>query len=330
MTDKRYLPEGDLLRTAENTAYTASRDGLERAMREGRILEAVALRCDCSDMTLTVRVGGMNGYISREDAVFSPDGSEIKDIAVISRVGRAVSFTVKGFFTDSDGALAVRLSRADAQRRAFADWVSRLVPGDVIPARVTHLESFGAFVDVGCGLVALMTVDTMSVSRISHPRERLLPGERIWAAVKESSDGGRRIYMTLRELLGTWEENAALFAPAQTVTGTVRSVEDYGVFVELAPNLCGLAELRDGAVLGRECSVYIKNIIPERMKIKLIIIDSADEAVRAPLRYFINGETTPHIDRWRYSPDCCPRVIETDFASAKRQPSGCLAASGGT
>ena len=81
--------------------------------------------------------------------------------------------------------------------------------------------------------------------------------------------------MSLRELLGTWEENAALFSPAQTVTGTVRSVEEYGVFVELMPNLCGLAELRDGAAPGKHCAVYIKSIIPERMKIKLIIIDTA-------------------------------------------------------
>lgn len=147
---------------------------------------------------------------------------------MITRVGRAVCFTVRGFFTDSDGRTALRLSRADAQRRCWEDYISHLRPGDVIPSCVTHLESFGAFVDIGCGTVALMTVDTMSVSRISHPRERLLPGERIWSVVKEISREGDspRIYMSLRELLGTWEENAAMFSAAETVTGTVRSVEN--------------------------------------------------------------------------------------------------------
>ena len=98
------------------------------------------------------------------------------------------------------------------------------------------------------------TVDTLSVSRISHPRERVAVGEKLWAAVRDVGDNGSRIYMSLRELLGTWEENAALFSPAQTVTGTVRSVEEYGVFVELMPNLCGLAELRDGAAPGKQSS----------------------------------------------------------------------------
>ena len=124
--------------------------------------------------------------------------------------------------------------------------------------------------------------------------------------------------MSLRELLGTWEENAALFSPAQTVTGTVRSVEEYGVFVELMPNLCGLAELRDGAAPGKHCAVYIKSIIPERMKIKLIIIDTAAQIqTRPPLRYFVDPDRTPHISEWRYSPECCPRLIETRFGEGE-------------
>ena len=318
MTDKRYLPEGGLFGTPQNTEYISSREMLERAMREGRILEALAVKCDCTEMTLTVDLGGMNGYIKRDSAAYSPAGEEIKDIAVITRVGHAVAFTVTGFFTDADGRTAAMLSRAQAQKRCFEDRVSRLVPGDIIPVRVTHLESFGAFVDIGCGLVALLTVETLAVSRISHPRERVAVGEKLWAAVRDVGDNGSRIYMSLRELLGTWEENAALFSPAQTVTGTVRSVEEYGVFVELMPNLCGLAELRDGAAPGKHCAVYIKSIIPERMKIKLIIIDTAAQIqTRPPLRYFVDPDRTPHISEWRYSPECCPRLIETRFGEGE-------------
>ncbi|MGL0910084.1 hypothetical protein ACSTB0_13670, partial [Faecalibacterium wellingii] len=42
-------------------------------------------------------------------------------------------------------------------------------------------------------------------------------------------------------LLGTWEENAAGFTVGETVVGIVRSVEEYGTFIEIAPNLAGLA-----------------------------------------------------------------------------------------
>ena len=316
MTETNFLPEGSLIHTAENAAALASRESLERAADDRRVVEAPVVRCDCADMTLTVALGPMLGYIRREDAAFSPDGSPTKDIAIITRVGRPVCFVVTGFFTDKDGRVAARLSRAEAQRVAYERRVSRFVPGDVIDARITHLEPFGAFADVGCGLVALMTVDAMSVSRISHPRERVLPGETIRCAVREVTDGGR-VFLTLRELLGTWEENAALFSPCETVTGIVRSAEAYGVFVELTPNLCGLAEAR-AAREGAAYSVYIKSIIPERMKIKLVMIDEVPDAPRRPLRYFV-GEDVTRIERWQYSPQCCARRVETEFRAAGRE-----------
>ena len=55
--------------------------------------------------------------------------------------------------------------------------------------------------------------------------------------------------------------------------GIIRGVENYGVFVELFPNLSGLAEPCQGAEPGMAASVYIKSILPDRMKIKLAILD---------------------------------------------------------
>jgi small subunit ribosomal protein S1 len=127
-----------------------------------------------------------------------------------------------------------------------------------------------------------------------------------------------KILLTHRELLGTWEENAVKFQPGQTAYGIVRSVEQYGIFVELAPNLAGLAEYKDGVHEGQQAEVYIKTIIPERMKIKLIIVNtyssSGTETIQksAVPQYFIDSR---HIDIWRYSPANCEKIIETVFSS---------------
>ena len=68
---------------------------------------------------------------------------------------------------------------------------------------------------------------------------------------------------------------------------------------------------------GQTAAVYIKSIIPEKMKIKLIIIDSQDEAEYPDrLEYFIDTENVTHIDHWKYSPPNCKKVIETVFAIA--------------
>ena len=264
-------------------------------------------------MELRVEVpSGLRGVIPRDEAVFTPDGSPPRDIAVITRVGKPVQFKILGAREDERGELVAVCSRRAAQEECWRQHVSKLVPGDVIPARVTHLEPFGAFCDIGCGLVSLLTVDRVSVSRISHPSDRFSVGEPIWAVVSAVTDEGR-IYLSHRELLGTWEENAALFAAGTSARGIVRSVEEYGVFVELMPNLAGLAETTEGAVPGHSCSAYIKSILPERMKVKLIIVDMGPPAEPAPCRYFIDPKQTPHISRWRYSPEGARKVVETEF-----------------
>lgn len=60
-----------------------------------------------------------------------------------------------------------------------------------------------------------------------------------------------RVALSHKELLGSWEENAALFSPGETVAGVIRSSESYGVFIELTPNLAGLAEPRDDVFPGQ-------------------------------------------------------------------------------
>ena len=138
-------------------------------------------------------------------------------------------------------------------------------------------------------------------------------GESIYAIVKAIDERGR-IYLSTKELLGTWEENAALFSEGQTVRGVVRSIESYGIFVELTPNLAGLAEPKEGVALGQSAAVYIKSILPDRMKIKLVLIDTFDASEeRAPMRTFIDTEKVEHVDRWVYSPSVCRRIVETVF-----------------
>ena len=314
-----YTPEGTRIGTPENTEGLSSLAGLERAMATGKILEPPVLLCD-NQMRLHVDLYGIDGIIEKDQAVFSPDGEPSKDIAVITRVGKPVCFKVLGF-EQIGGRTVARLSRKEAQRECFFAFTSRLTCGDIIPAKITHMESFGAFVDIGCGIISLLSIDCISVSRISHPRDRLSVGQSVWVAVKTVDRENKRIFVSMRELLGTWEQNAAEFEMGQTVAGIVRSVEPYGIFVELAPNLAGLAELRtDGSIsspehlIGQYTAVYIKNIIPERMKVKLVLVDCYHGEIRKmPLRYFVDGETCRHMSYWRYSPECSSKLIETVF-----------------
>ena len=313
-----YKPEGMLFYSIQNRAILSDgRCGLERAMAQGMILESTAMLCD-EEMNLRVDLPGIEGIIPREEVCYSWNDEKVKDIAIITRVGKPVCFKVVSVY-EREGKTYAVLSRRLAQIECMNNFVSTLVPGDIVESRVTHLESFGAFVDVGCGIISLLAVDCISVSRFSHPRDRLYCGMKLYTVIKSIDEEKGRIFVSLRELLGTWSENAARFSAGQTVAGIIRSVEGYGVFVELSPNLAGLAELRadfpsELLECGKAVAVYIKSIIPARMKIKLVIIDSYIEAVpTGRLEYFIDCYSTKHLSTWRYSPEGSGRVIETVF-----------------
>ncbi len=308
-----YRPEGELINTEENKRLLSCKNNLKDAFYSGAQLEARAVRCD-SFHNLYVDLGCMKGIIPRTEGASGIEDGSVRDIALISRVNKPVVFRITGFDTDTYGESVAVLSRRSVQEEAAENFIRSLSPGDIIPATVSHIESFGVFCDIGAGINALMPIDSISVSRIPHPGARFTAGQSIKAVVRSVDENGR-ITLSHKELLGTWEENTALFAVGETVPGIVRSVEKYGIFVELTPNLAGLAEYSEGVSAGSHAGVYIKSIIPQKMKIKLIVVDSFEADYKPePPRYFVEGD---HIDRWRYSPPECAKITETVFSQAE-------------
>ena len=308
-----YAPEGSRLHTPENQAALRSISAMEHAMHTGMILEARAVLCDSSH-NLAVSLPCMRGIIPREEGAMGIAEGTTKDIALIARAGKPVCFRILRIEEDASGLPVAILSRRIVQEECWKQYLSHCTPGDILPAVVTHLEKFGAFVDIGCGIPSLLPIDTISVSRIAHPRDRFTVGQSIRVIVRQVEPG--RIHLTHRELLGTWAENAAMFSAGQTVAGIIRSVESYGVFVELSPNLAGLAEPHEDAAAGMCARVYIKAILPEKMKVKLILIDTFRQSEPPqPLHYFI-PKSQNHLRQWRYPPEHSPRIIETIFDSS--------------
>ena len=197
-----FKPEGELYSTQANRDFLASAAGLERAMLSGSIVEGMVTVCD-SNLRLHVDLHCAHGILEPEDAVLCRAGETRKDIAIVSRVGKPVAVRILAL-EKQNGELIARLSRKMAQQDCIKHYLNALCPGDLIPAKVTHLETFGAFLDIGCGISSLLSVDCISVSRISHPRDRLACGALLTVAVKSTDHEKGRIYVTLRELLGTF------------------------------------------------------------------------------------------------------------------------------
>lgn len=301
-----YYPEG----IAFCNRKFDSLDEIKSSMASGEIIEGKVLLCD-KEHNLHIDLGVISGIIPRDEGALGINDGTVRDIALISKVNKPVAFKIVGIGTDEAGKSYAVLSRRIVQLECMRDFISRLSVGDIITAKVTHLESFGAFIDIGAGINSLIPIDMLSVSRISHPSERVHINQTIRTVLKKRE--ATKLTFSLKELLGTWQENADKFSVGETVTGTVRSIEEYGVFVELTPNLAGLAEPCESLKPGQRVSVYIKSILPERMKVKLVIVDAFDTAEsNDELEYFVSGD---HIDEWQFSPEGASKEIGCVFGA---------------
>lgn len=150
-----------------------------------------------------------------------------------------------------------------------------LEKGMIVNGKVKTIKPYGVFVELDNGISGLLYIEDICVSRIKSPFERFSVGQEIKVKVKDIDTEKNRVSFTYKELLGTWEENIKDFKQGTVVKGIVRDTEKSknGIFIELKPNLVGLAEYKDNIEYGQDVNVYIKKIIPEKKKVKLLIFD---------------------------------------------------------
>jgi small subunit ribosomal protein S1 len=186
-----------------------------------------------------------------------------------------------------------QLLEEEAAGRAAAVWAELRV-GAVVTGTVTSLRDFGAFVDLG-GVDGLIHVSELGHGRPSHPSEVLEVGQRVEAQVvklEPDPQGGRgRVGLSLRALApDPWETAAERFPVGTTVRGTVRRLEQFGAFVELAPGLDGLVHVsrlvldrrvshpRQVVSIGDTVDVTVVGLDPEKRRIGLSMVERAREA----------------------------------------------------
>ena len=146
--------------------------------------------------------------------------------------------------------------------------------GDIKTGIVKNIQPYGAFIKLDNGPTGLLHIEDISVARIKSPEERLKIGQKINIVVKSIDSKTNKIDLSYKEMLGTWEENVQDIKAGQIVKGKIRETEKFknGIFIELKPNLVGMAEYKPGMEYGQDVDVYVKKIIPEKKKIKLKII----------------------------------------------------------
>lgn len=154
--------------------------------------------------------------------------------------------------------------------------VINIEEGQIIEGKVQSIKPYGAFIKLENGETGLVYIEDLSVARIKSPEERIKVGQNIQVKVKSINKENNKIMLSYKDTLGTWEENADKFKEGTCVKGIVRETEKHknGIFIELTPNLVGMAEYTEQLQYGQEVDVYIRRIIPEKKKIKLVVTNN--------------------------------------------------------
>ena len=251
MEYQKFIPEG-WVETKDNL------DNLQKAFTDGDILQGYVNNCD-SNYNLHIDLGNnIKGIIPRNELeeINTDEFGYCNPSICKNKVNNFIQFKIKEIYDDTN----VLLSRRNVQKEAL-DWVKNdLKVGMVVKGIVKNMRKFGAFVEIGGGVVGLLHIEDISISRIKSPEERFYIGQKINVMIKSIDKENDKIVLSYKELLGNWEENIKEYDEKTIVDGIVKETDKFknGIFIELKPNLVGLAEYKEGMEYGQKVKVYIK------------------------------------------------------------------------
>ena len=266
MNTLKFEPEG-----WDNEITKLDRNNWKSYKESNEILQGLVSKCDDNYNLYIKFEDGLVGKIPRSEveAIKTEDDGLPKTNLCSGKVHKFVQFKIKDIENDE-----LILSRKQVQKVAI-DWIKNdLEIGQKIDGIVKNIKPYGAFIEIGGGIVGLVHIEDLSVARIKSPYERIKIGQKVEIVVKSINREQGKVILSYKEILGSWEENASKFTVGTKVKGKVRETEKNrnGIFIELTPNLVGMAEYEDGLEYGQDVDVYIKKIDYDKKKVKLLIV----------------------------------------------------------
>lgn len=215
-------------------------------------------------------------------------------------IGQTVVCEVLEIDRKRDRVVLSRRKVLEAERdSARSEAAGRLQPGSKLSGKVTRIESFGAFVDIGGGLEGLVHVSQISHQRVEDASSVLSQGQQVDVMLLEIKEGGRRIALGMKQLLpDPWADLEERYPSDREFAGKVTRIADFGAFVELEPGIEGLLHVSqlgrervrrvsDVLNVGDELTIRVQSIDPGARRISLTRLDSrgavlgSDEAVES-------------------------------------------------
>jgi len=254
--------------------FSAERSALMDNLAEGTVVKGVVK--NLTDYGAFVDLGGIDGLLHITDMAWK----RVKHPSEVVQVGQEVEVRILKFDRErSRVSLGLKQLGADP----WENIARRYPPNTRVFGKVTNIADYGAFVEIEDGVEGLVHVSEMDwTNKNVNPSKVVQTGEEVEVMVLDVDEERRRISLGLKQCKSNpWKEFAENFNRGDKVSGQVKSITDFGVFIGLSGNIDGLVHLSDISwdIPGEEAvrsyqkgqliEAMVLSIDPERERISL-------------------------------------------------------------
>jgi small subunit ribosomal protein S1 len=268
-------------RAVIETESSAEREELLANLQEGQEVKGIVK--NLTDYGAFVDLGGIDGLLHITDMAWK----RVKHPSEVVNVGDEISVKVLKYDRERT---RVSLGMKQLGEDPWVAIANRYPEGAKLTGRVTNLTDYGCFVEIQEGVEGLVHVSEMDwTNKNIHPSKVVNLGDEVEVMVLEIDEERRRISLGLKQCIpNPWEEFAKNFNKGDKVSGKIKSITDFGIFIGLDGGIDGLVHLSDiswnggeEAVRdykkGDEISAVVLQVDPERERISLGVKQTEDD-----------------------------------------------------
>lgn len=219
-------------------ANSEDREKLLAQMEEGAVLKGVVK--NLTDYGAFIDLGGIDGLLHITDIAWK----RVKHPSEVLNVGDEIDVKVLKYDAERQ---RVSLGVKQLQDDPWTAMASQFAVGSRIKARVTNLTDYGCFAEIGEGVEGLVHVSEMDwTNRNIHPSKVVQVGDEVEVQILDIDQQRRRISLGIKQCKDNpWNTFAAMHNKGDKVSGAIRSITDFGIFIGLDGGIDGLVHLSD-------------------------------------------------------------------------------------
>jgi small subunit ribosomal protein S1 len=225
-------------RAVVETEYSAERETLLETLQDGSVVKGIVK--NLTDYGAFLDLGGVDGLLHITDMAWK----RVKHPSEIVSIGDEIEVKVLKFDKEKT---RVSLGLKQLGSDPWADLVRRFPEGARVFGKVTNIADYGCFVEIEDGVEGLVHVSEMDwTSKNINPAKIVALGDEVEVMVLVIDEERRRISLGIKQCKSNpWDEFAAMHDKGAKVSGQIKSITDFGVFIGLDGGIDGLVPLSD-------------------------------------------------------------------------------------